>query len=175
MNSFQALLLLPVRCFIWLRIRKLRFRLMEVLTPGCGSFWEQSSFSSWFSPLEFRDNLETVPDFTQTCGFRRNLSYLQRVPRTRLSVLLNSWDNFFVTAFYLLWHLTDIVLRVNPGTAASRDWLFLGCSFWISLAIAANFRLYLSVAVFERKNNRGAFKIDRNFLFFISNSGNQKM
>ena len=37
------------------------------------------------------------------------------------------------------------------GTDVFREWPFLGCSSCVSLVTAANFRLFLNVAIFEGK------------------------
>ena len=61
--------------------------------------------------------------------------------------------HFFPSFLYLLWHLSCMALGIL-GKAVSRDWMFLGCSSWLSLAIAANFHLFLSVPILKGKKNR---------------------
>ena len=61
------------------------------------SFWEQSSDGSWLYILGVRDISGTGPEWNRTCGFRMSSTNLERTPKMRLSVLLNSWDNIIVT------------------------------------------------------------------------------
>ena len=65
----------------------------------------------WFSTFVFRNVPGTVPECVRICGFKRNSSNLERTPKMRDSVLLNSWDSFFSdSAFNLLRNLCDIFL-----------------------------------------------------------------
>ena len=64
-------------------------------TSGWGSLWDSSSFVPWFSTFVFRDVPGTVPECVRICWFKRNSSNLDRVPKMRDSVLLNSWDSFY--------------------------------------------------------------------------------
>ena len=66
----------------------------EISTAGWGSLWERSPVGSWFCKSLFRDVTGTVPENVRTCGFKRNSSNLDRAPKMRDSVLLNSWDSF---------------------------------------------------------------------------------
>ena len=71
-------------------------RLTEVPTSGWGSFCKQS-FTFRFPQKEFQDVRGTAPDCTRICRYSGNSSTFDRAPRNQLSVLLNSWDNLFVT------------------------------------------------------------------------------
>ena len=64
---------------------------------GWGSFWESSSFVPWFIPDEFRVGSGVVPEPPGSSGFIRKSSSLASAPKMRFSVLLNSFDNLFVT------------------------------------------------------------------------------
>ena len=92
----------PEFCVVWSR---------KMPASGWGSVWESSSFVPWFSTFVFRNVPGTVSEFVLICGFKRNSSYLDRTPRMRDSLLLNSRDSFFVdSACYLLRKLSDIFL-----------------------------------------------------------------
>ena len=69
----------------------------------------------------------------------------------RDSVLLNSWDSFLVTLHSSSSGTCVIYSSLILGMDVFRDWPFLGCSSCVSLLTAANFRLFLNVAIFERK------------------------
>ena len=74
-----------VFCVIWLR---------KMPASGWGSLWESSSFVPWFSTFVFRNVPGTVPERVRICWFKRNSSSLDRAPKMRDSVRLNSWDSF---------------------------------------------------------------------------------
>ena len=63
------------------------------------------------------------------------------------SVLLNSPDSFSVTPSSISSKTCVIFSLLVLGTDVFRDWPFLGCSSCVSLLTAANFRLYLNVAI----------------------------
>ena len=66
--------------------------------------------------------------------------------------LLNCWDTFLVTLPSVYSETCVIYSSLILGTDVFRDWPFLGFSSCISLVTAANFRLFLNVAIFlERK------------------------
>ena len=66
----------------------------------------------------------------------------------RYSVLLNYWDNFLVTLPPISPQTCVIYSSLILGIDVFRDWHFLGCSSCISLVMAANFLLFLNVAIF---------------------------
>ena len=68
----------------------------------------------------------------------------------RASVLMNSWDSFLVTLPSISSESYVICSWLILGTDVFRDWPFRGCSFCDFLATAANFRLFLNVAVAAR-------------------------
>ena len=189
-------------CVVWLR---------KMPASGWGSLWESSSFVLWFSTFLFRNVPGTVPECVRICGFKNTSSNLDRAPKMRDSVLLNSWDSFLVTLLSIsseiiipvaphrlhslrsfdrfvplsderAWILSDNISGTNRsnersewsrwgatgiirnilyyscvivssfilGTDLFRDWPFLGCSSCVSIVTAANFRLFLIVAIFLR-------------------------
>ena len=115
---------------------------------GRGSLWESSSFFPWFSTFVFRNVPGTVPECVRICGFKRNSSNLDRAPKMRDSVLLNSWDNFLVTLPLISSETCVIYSSLILGTDVFRDWPFLECSSCVSLVTAANFPLFLNVSIF---------------------------
>ena len=70
----------------------------------------------------------------------------------RNSVLLNSWDSFLVTLPSTFAETRVIYYSLILRTDLFRDWPFLGCSSYVFLTTAANFRLILNVASFEGEN-----------------------
>ena len=69
----------------------------------------------------------------------------------RDSVQLSSWDSFLLTLPSISSETCLIYSSLILGTDVFRDWTFLGCSSCVSLVTAANFRLFLNVAIFEGK------------------------
>ena len=63
-------------------------------------------------------------------------------------VLLNSWDSFLVTLTSISSETCVIYSSLILVTDVFRDWPFLGCSSCVSLVTAANFHLFLNVAIF---------------------------
>ena len=118
---------------------------------GWGSLWQSSSFVPWFSTFVFRNVPGTVPECVVIYGFKRNSSNLERALKMRDSVLLNSWDRFLVTLHSTSSETYVIYSSLILGTDLFRDWPFLGCFSCVSLVTAANFRLFLNVAIFEGK------------------------
>ena len=127
----------PEVCVVWSR---------KMPASGWGSLWESSSFVPWFSTFVFRNVPGTVPECVRNCWFKRISSNFERVPKMRDSVLLNSWDSFSLTAISS--ENGVIYSSLILGTDVFRDWPFLGCSSCVSLVTAANFRLFLNVAIF---------------------------
>ena len=66
----------------------------------------------------------------------------------RDSVLLYSWDGFLVTLPSISSESCVIYSSLILGTDVFRDWPFLGCSSCVFFVTAANFRLFLNVAIF---------------------------
>ena len=129
----------PEFCVIWSWKR---------LASGWGSHWESSSFVPWFSTFVFQNVPGTAPECVIICGFKRNSSSLDRAPKMRDSVLLNSWHSFLVTLPSISSETCVIYSSLFLGTDVFLHWPFLGCFTCVSLATATNFRLFLNVAIF---------------------------
>ena len=78
----------PESCVIWLWKRP---------TSGWGSFWESSSFDPWLVLNALRDGSGVVPEWPCSSGFIRTPSRRANAPSMLFFVLLNSFDNLFVT------------------------------------------------------------------------------
>ena len=109
---------------------------------------ESSSFVPWLSMFVFRNVSGTVPECVRICWFRRNSSNLDKAPKMRDSVLLNSWDRFLLTLPSFSSESRVIYSSLILGTDVFRDWPFLGCSSCVCVVTAANVRLFLNVAIF---------------------------
>ena len=129
----------PKFCVVWPQ---------KMPASGWGSLWQSSSFVHWFSTFVFRNVLGTVSKWVCICWFERNSSNLVRAPKMRDSVLLNSWDSFLLTLPSISSETCVIYSSLVLGTDVFRDWPFLGFSSSVSLVTAANFRLFLNVAIF---------------------------
>ena len=103
-------------------------RQAENSTSGLGSFWERSSAGSQFSTFLFQNVFGTVPKSIRTCGLTKNSYFLDRAPKMRDSVLLNSWDGFSLTLPSISSETSVMYPLVIPGTNVFYDWPFLGCS-----------------------------------------------
>ena len=118
----------------------------ENSTSRWGSFCERSPLGSCFSTSVYRNVPGTVPENVRICGFKRKSSDIDRAPKIRDSILLNSWDNFLVTLPSIFPETCVIFSSVIPETDVLCDWLFLGHSC-VSLDTAANFHLFLNVVI----------------------------
>ena len=145
----------PEFCVIWLR---------KMPASGWGSLWESSSFVPWFSTLVFRNVPQTVPECVCIWGFKRTSSNLDRAPKMRDSVLLNSWDSFLVTLPLISSENSVIYSSLILGTDVFRDWPFLGCSPCVSLVSTANFRLFLHFAIFLKGKCYAVMKTELVFI-----------
>ena len=126
-------------CVVWPR---------KMPVSGWGSLWKPSSFVPWFSTFVFGNVPETFPECVVICWFKRNSSNLDRAPKMRDSVRLNSWDSFLVTLPSICSETCVIYSSLIQWTDVFRDRPFLGYSSCVSLVTAANFRLFLNVAIF---------------------------
>ena len=107
----------------------------------------------------------TFPECIRICGFKRNSSNSDRAPKMRDSVLPNSWDSFLVTLPSISSETCVIYSSLILGTDVFRDWPFLGGSPCVSLVTAANFRLFLNIAIFLKGKCYAVMKTE---LVFIS-------
>ena len=141
----------PEFCVFWLRKRP---------TSGWGSLWDSSSLVRWFSTFVFRYVPGTVPECVRICRFKRSSSNLEREPKMPDSVLLNSWVSFLVTRPSISSETCVIYSSLILGTEVFHDWPFLGCSSCVSLVTAANFRLFLNVAIFSKGKSYDVIKTE---------------
>ena len=106
-------------------------------------------FCCWFSQFFFQN----VPSMAQECariyGLKIIPSDSDRATKMRHSFLLNSWVCFSVPLPSMPSEAC-VMHSSFPGTDVFVDWLFLGNSFCVSLATAANFRLFLNVVIFSK-------------------------
>ena len=107
----------------------------------------------------------TVPESVRICGFKKKSSKLDRARKMRGSVLLISWDNFVLTLPSISSETCVLYSSLILGTDVFRDSPFRGCSFYVSLETAANFRLFLNVATFLRGKCSTMVKIEFFFNF----------
>ena len=133
-----------------------------VLTGYCGdtllSYLDYQSDDKR-PPLRGRDRLGSdphwVPDFlsccswtfteqVRTCGFRRNLSSLDKAPRIRDSVRLKFFESFLLTLPSISSETWEMYSWANSGSSVFCDWLSLAFS-GVSLETAANFLLFLKM------------------------------
>ena len=119
------------------------------ITSGWKSIWKGSSVGSWFSLLGIRDVSGSNPEWTRTCRSRRNSSSLKTAAEMRLSVLLNSWDNFFVTLPSIVSDTWVVSSSGNLRKFVYHAWLFLGCISWFSWLTAANLLLIFRDVIFR--------------------------
>ena len=147
----------PKFCVVWPR---------KMPASGWGSLWESSSFVPWFSTFVLRNVPGTVSKCVCICWFERNSSNLNRAPKMRDSVLLNSWDSFLLTLPSISSETYVIYSSLILGTDVFRDWPFLGFSSCSSLVTAANFRLFLNVAIFWRENATQLWRL--NYFVFVN-------
>ena len=78
----------------------------------------------------------------------------------RDSVRLNSWDIFLVTLPSICSETSVIYSSLILGTDVFGDWPFLGFFSCVSLVTAANFRLFLNVAIFLKEKCYAVMKTD---------------
>ena len=141
----------PKFCVVWPR---------KMPASGWGSLWELCSFFPWFSTFVFRNVRGTVPKCVCICWFERNSSNSVRASKMRDSVLLNSWDSFLLTLPSISSETCVIYSSLILGTDVFRDWPFLGFSSCVFLVTAANFRLFLNVAIFLKGNCYAVLKTE---------------
>ena len=111
---------------------------------------ERSPVGSRFSESLFLDVPGTATKQVRTCGFRRNSSSLDKAPKMRDSVRLNSLEGILVTLPSISSETWEMYSWAIPGSSVLRDWLFLVIS-GVSLETAAQFLLFLNVAMILRE------------------------
>ena len=109
----------------------------------------------------------TSPEWPWFSGFKIKSSKRDSAPKMRPSVLLNSWDNFFVTLPSISLQCWVKYFSCDLRTIEFCAKLLLRCSSQFSLLRAASFRLFLEVAFFYAKSN--VPKLILNCLFYQGN------
>ena len=122
----------------------------EIIASGQGSFGERSPLGSWFPESLSLVVSGTATEQVRTCGFRRNSSSLDRAPKIRDSVRLNSFESFLVTFPSISSETWETYSWAISGSSEFCDWLFLVFSC-VSFETAANFLLFLKVAMILRQ------------------------
>ena len=141
----------PKFCVVWPR---------KMPASGWGSLWESSSFVTCFPTFVFRNVPGTALECAVICWFKRNLSNLDRAPKMRDSVRLNSWDSFLNNLLSICSETSVIYFSLILGTDVFRDWPFLRFSSCVSLVTAANFRLFLNVTTFLKGKSYAVMKTE---------------
>ena len=136
----------------------------EVLASGWWSLSELSSFVPSLVRSVFRDISWAVPEWPLIGGFKRKSFRRTSAPRMRLSVLLNSWDNFFFTLTSFSSETWVVVSSCDLGTFEFCAKLLLAFSSQFSLLRAASFRLFLKVAIFYGKSNEERLMLNYHFM-----------
>ena len=122
----------------------------EILASGRGSFGERSPLGSRFPESLFLVVPGTATEQVRTCGFRRNASSLDRSPKIRDSVRLNSFESFLITLPSISSETCETYSWAISGSSVFCNWPFLAFSA-VFLETAANFLLILKVAMILRK------------------------
>ena len=144
----------PKLCVVWL---------WKMPASGWRSLWESSSFVPWVVPYAFRDVSGAVPEWPWIHGFMRKSSRRDSAPKMRFSLLLNSWDNFFVALHSISSEAWVMQSSCDLETFEFCAKLLLGCSSQFSLFIAASFLLFVKVAFFYGKSSDQPSILDYSF------------
>ena len=136
----------------------------EILASGQGSFRERSPFGSRFPESLFLVVPGTATEQVRICGLRRNPSSLDRAPKIRDSVRLNSVESFLVTLPSISSETWEMYSWAISGLSVFCDWPFLVFS-GVSLETAANFLLFLKVAMILREKFCQQWRLNWSFYF----------
>ena len=137
--------------------------------------------------IETFEQLRLVPGFLRSCSGmfpERSRSvpgpvvsgkirqfWTKHPPRIRLFILLNSWDNLFVTLPSISSDTWVIHSSITLATVEFCDWLYLSDPSWLSLATAANF--FCSLRLPFRRENYGTVSKTELVYWLISTFGNK--
>ena len=123
-------------------------------SSGCGRCLFQDEDHSGSRPHSFLAlrymrswRLRSGSEWSWTSGYMRRSSRRANVPSMRSAVVLNSCDNFLVTPTSISSETWVTQSSCDLGTFKFCAKLLLGCSRQISLFNAANFLLFLRVAI----------------------------
>ena len=134
----------------WSQSNWLLVRQAENTTSGQGLFKKWSPAGSRFSELLFLDVPGTYTEQVRICGFRINSSSLDKTPKMRDYVRLNSWESFLVTLPSTPSETWVMYSSAIPGLGVCCDWFFLIFS-GVFLENAAKFLFFLNVAIILRE------------------------
>ena len=122
---------------------------------GCGRCLLQDEDHSGSRPHSFPGSCHmrfgTYLEWPWISWFMRKPSRRAKLPNIRFSVLLNSWDNFFVTLPLISCKTSVMYPSCELGTFEFCAKLLLGCFSQFSLFNVANFFLFLRNTIFYRK------------------------
>ena len=121
---------------------------------GWGSFWESSSFVPWLIINAIPEGSGVVPERPGSSGFIRKSSSQASAPRILFCVLLNSFDNLFVTLPSISSETWDMYSSCDLGAPEFCAKLDPGCSSQFSLFSAANFLLFRVVISLRKSNDQ---------------------
>ena len=138
----------------------------EISTSGPGSSEGRSSLVPWFSKLLLLEVPGATTEQVRTCGFKRNSSSFDKAPKIRDSVLLNSFESFLVTLPSISSETWEIYSWVSSGSRTFGALPLLVLS-GVSLETAANFLLFLNVAMLLGENLFSCEDWIFYFIFFI--------
>ena len=143
----------PAFCAIWPWKRPV---------SGWRWFWASSSFVRWLVLNAFRESSGVVSEWPCSSGFIRKSSRRDNASRMWFSVLLNSFDNLFVTLPSISSEILVMHSSCDLGVVAFCAELLLGGSSQFSLFNAANLLLF-RVVIFYGKNNDHSVILDYSF------------
>ena len=129
----------PAFCVVWLS---------KMHASGWWSLRELSSFVPWFFQVCVSECSRNGSGVRPYLWVQEEFVYFRQSTIMRDSVLLNSWNSFLLTLPSIYWETCVICSSLILGTDVIRDWPFPGCSSCVSRVTAANFRLFLNVAIF---------------------------
>ena len=117
---------------------------------GQGLITERCPVGSKFSESLFLDVPGTATEHVRTGGFRRNSSSLDKAPKKRDSVRLNSLERFLITLPSISSETWEMYFWAISGSSMFCDWLFFVFPE-VSPETAANFLLIFKVTKILRE------------------------
>ena len=121
---------------------------------------------SQYSGSLFQDVPGTATEQVRTCGFRGNSSSLDKAPKMRDSVPLNSFEFFLVPLPSISSENWEMYSWAISGSSVFCDWVSLVFS-GVSLETAANFRWFFKVAMILREKFCQLWRLNWSFIFFF--------
>ena len=158
----------------WVSSSSEQFRLPEwwegIIALGHGLFRERSPVSSRFSESLFLDVPGTATEQVRTCGFRRKSLSLDKAPKIRDSVRLNSFESFLVTLPSISSETWEMYSCASSGSSVFCDWLFLVFSR-VFLETAAKILLIVRVAMILRAKSCQLWRLNWSCIFYNKSVG----